>query len=252
MKLVIMAGGSGTRLWPVSRKKEPKQVKPFFGNETLLQKSFKRLRKGFPLKDIYISSNINQKKFIKQQLPNFPEKQLILEPIRKDTAAAIGYFSLILSLEDPKAIIATINSDQYISDVKKYLKFLKLSQRVVEKYPKKILLIGINPTYPETGYGYIKLGEKIKTNLVKALFQVEKFVEKPDLVTAKHYLTKWNYLWNPAIFVFRVDYMLELFKKYLPQQFNILKKIKESPVKLNKEFPKIKPISIDYGIMEKT
>lgn len=252
-----MAGGSGTRLWPVSRQAEPKQVKPFFDNQTLLQKTYYRLKQGFSLKDIFISSNIEQLKFIKAQLPNLPQAQLILEPLRKETAAAIGFVCLNLILEDPQAIVATINSDQYIGNPKKYLTFLKLGQKIIQKYPKKILLIGINSTYPETGYGYIKLGEKVKNKITKNLFKVEKFVEKPDLETAKYYLTQWNYLWNPAIFIFRVDLILSLFKKFLPQQYYYLLRIKKALGKnneqeiINKEFKKIKPISIDYGIMEK-
>lgn len=247
-----MAGGSGTRLWPVSRQAEPKQVKPFFDNQTLLQKTYKRLKKGFSIKDIYISTNVNQKKYIKAQLPNFSEKNLILEPIKRDTAAAIGLAVITLARKNPKEIMAIVNSDHYIENEKEFNRVMRLTGRVAKEYPNNLVLIGLNPSYPETGYGYIKLNRQIKNFNGDKVFTVDCFKEKPDLKTAKRYLKNWAYLWNPAYFVFRVDKMLSLFKRYLPQQFNILKKIKESPVKLNKEFPKIKPISIDYGIMEKT
>lgn len=258
MKLVIMAGGSGTRLWPVSRQAEPKQVKLFLDNQTLLQKTFLRLKRSFPLKNIYISSNIEHFKFIKNQLPKFPINQLILEPLRKDTAAAIGFAVINLLNKDPQTILATINSDQYIEKTDKFSKALKLAKKIIQKFPKKILLIGINPTYPETGYGYIKLGEKINNKITKNLFKVEQFVEKPDFKKAKFFLGQWNYLWNPAIFVFRADFMLDLIKDHLPQQYKSLLKIKKAAAQkknhnfIKKEFGKIKPISIDYGIMEKT
>ena len=122
---------------------------------------------------------------------------------------------------------------------------------MVKKHPDQIVLLGLNPTYPETGYGYIKLGKQKVSVGKDKLFNVECFKEKPDLKTAKKYLKSWAYLWNPAYFVFRVDTMLALYKKHLPQQYKILMKIKNSPEKLKTEFPKIKPISVDYGIMEK-
>lgn len=252
MKLVIMAGGSGTRLWPVSRKLSPKQIKPFFGKETLLQKTYKRLKKSFNESDIFISSNINQKNLIIKQLPKFPAANLILEPVRRDTAAAIGLVSATFARNNSKEIIATVNSDHYIKNEREFNRVLKLAGIVVQEHPNYLTLIGINPTYPETGYGYIKLDKQIQNYHKDKLYTVECFKEKPDLKTAKRYLRNWSYLWNPAYFVFRADKMLSLFKKHLPKQHRILKIIKENPDRLNREFPKIKPISVDYGIMEKT
>lgn len=252
MKLVIMAGGSGTRLWPVSRKNTPKQIKPFIGNETLLQMTYRRICKSFKIKDIFISANINQKKLIKGQLPKFSDANLILEPVKRDTAAAVGLACITLAKKNPKEVMATINSDHYIKNEKEFNRVLKLSGKIANEYADNLILVGINPTYPETGYGYIKLNKIIKNYGQDKLFSVECFKEKPDLSTAKRYLNSWAYLWNPAFFVFRVDKMLSLFRKHLPEQYNILSKIKANPAKLNREFPKIKAISTDYGIMEKT
>ncbi len=257
MKAIILAGGGGTRLWPVSRKKDPKQIKPLVGSDTLLQKTYKRVNKGFRKSDIFISTNIKYKQAIKKQLKSFPDRNLILEPEKKDTAAAIGLAAVSLFHKNPKSIMVTVNSDAYIKDEKEYLRILKLAEKVVQKKPGSTVLIGINPTYPETGYGYIKLGSRDIKLGEDEIFKAEKFVEKPDFKKAKEYLSKWDYLWNPAMFVWRVDTLLNLYKKYLPSIYKSLMSIEASLGKKNsaevikEEFEKIKPISIDYGIMEK-
>lgn len=251
MKILILAGGSGTRLWPVSRARSPKQIQPLVGKRTLLQKTYFRIKKGFKESNIFVSTSQRHLKDIKRQLPQIKKRQLIVEPVAKNTAPAIGLACVTLAKRDPHAVIATVNSDHFIRDEKEYLRSIKLAGRVVKEHPDHLVLLGINPTYPETGYGYIKLGKQIESFDGDKLFKVERFSEKPDLKTAKRYLKSWAYLWNPAYFVFRTDTMLKLFKRYLPGQHKILMTIKKSPNKLKSEFPKIKPISIDYGIMEK-
>ncbi len=251
MKIVILAGGSGTRLWPVSREKSPKQIQPLIGKKTLLQKTYSRIRKGFKEGDVFISTNKQYLEEVRKQLPQVKKSQLILEPVSKNTAAAIGLASVMLARKNPKEILATVNSDHFVKEEKEYLRVIKQAGRAVQKYPDYLVLLGLNPTYPETGYGYIKLSKELETLGQDKIFKVECFKEKPDFKTAKNYLKSWAYLWNPAYFIFRVDTMLLLFKKYLPIQYRILNKIKNSPSQLEKEFPKIKPISIDYGIMER-
>lgn len=252
MKIVILAGGSGTRLWPVSRESHPKQTSPLLGKKTLLQTTYARLRKGFKASDIFLSINKNQLLEIHRQLPQVMKSQIICEPIKRDTAAAIGLAATLIAKNMPGEIIATVNSDHFIKDEKEFIRIIKLAGRVVKIFPRHITLIGLNPNYPETGYGYIKLNKQLKSFDGDKVFSVDCFKEKPDLATAKKYLKSWAYLWNPAYFVFRADTMLALFKKYLPDQYLTLSKIKKQPEKLNVEFKKIKPISIDYGIMEKT
>ncbi|MFA6098643.1 MAG: sugar phosphate nucleotidyltransferase [Patescibacteria group bacterium] len=258
MKIMILAGGGGTRLWPVSRKNRPKQIQPFIGNKTLLQLTYNRIRTGFLPKDIFISSNIKQKNFIQNQIPGLPKVNYILEPAKKDTAAAIGLAAVYLAKKNPQEVMMMANSDGYIKNIKEYIRLLRLAEKIVSKNPEQTLLLGIRPTYPETGYGYIKINKLFRQAGNDEIFYGEKFIEKPDLPTAKKYMKRWDYLWNPAMFCWRVDYLLSLFKKYLPQHYQILMKIhsaigtsRENQV-LIKEFAKIKPISIDYGIMEKT
>ncbi len=251
MKIIILAGGSGTRLWPVSRARSPKQVQPLFGKKTLLQITYSRIKKGFKETDIFISTSQKHLKDIRKQLPKIKKSQLIVEPVAKNTAAAIGLACITLAKKDPKSIIATVNSDHFIKDEKEYLRLIKLAGQTIQKYPDHLVLLGINPTYPDTGLGYIKLGKQLKSFDKDKLFKIDSFTEKPDLKTAKKYLKSWAYLWNPAYFVFQVDTMLSLFKKHLPGQHKILMAIKKSPAKLKLEFSKVKPTSIDYGIIEK-
>lgn len=256
-KLVIMAGGGGTRLWPVSRKNSPKQNQPLIGENTLLQNTYKRIKKGFSKSDIFVSTNIKYKNSIKRQLPDLFFQNLILEPGKKDTAAAIGLVAMKLYWDNPRNILVTINSDACIKNEKEYLRILKLAEQVVKKYSNKTVLIGVKPAYPETGYGYIKLGRKFKKIAKDNIFWAEKFVEKPDLNTAKKYLKSKKYLWNPAMFVWQVDHLLDLYQRYLPKMYENLFAIykslgsKDEQKIIKQEFRKIKPVSIDYGIMEK-
>ncbi|MFA5358461.1 MAG: sugar phosphate nucleotidyltransferase [Patescibacteria group bacterium] len=253
MKAIILAGGSGTRLWPVSRRNKPKQVQPFLDDDTLLQKTFKRTRRVFSAEDILISSGIMQFSQILKQLPKLSKKCFILEPEKKDTAAAIGLAAVYLHKKNPYEFILTVNSDHHIKNERQYFLVVKKAERVIKKYPDHTVLVGVRPTHPETGYGYIRMGKKI-TN---GVYKVDHFVEKPDMATAKKYLTGKNYLWNPAIFCWRVDRLLELYQRYLPEMYQILKKIesaigtKQEKSVLRREFTKIKPTSIDYGLLEK-
>lgn len=254
---LILAGGGGTRLWPVSRKKTPKQVQPFTDNETLLQKTYHRIEKGFAPENIFIATGKQHRDLITAQLPQVSDGQFSLEPMRRDTAAAIGLAVLRIYKKDPEAVIVTINSDAYVKNEAEYLRILGLANQTVKKHKDHIVLAGINPTYPETGYGYIKMGKMFKELNGDKIFYVEKFVEKPDLETAKKYLSAWEYLWNPALFVFSAEYFLSLYKKHLPEmyeRFLAIEKYLGTPEEekiVEQEFEKIKPISVDYGIIEK-
>lgn len=254
---LILAGGGGTRLWPVSRKKTPKQVQPFTDNETLLQKTYHRIEKGFLPENIFIATGNQHCDLVKGQLPQVSAEQFSLEPMRRDTAAAIGLAVLRIYKKDPEAIIVTVNSDAYVKNEKEYLRVLDLARRTVEKNRDHIVLVGINPTYPETGYGYIKMGKMFQETNGDKIFFTEKFVEKPDLETAKKYMSAWEYLWNPALFVFNAAYFLSLYEKHLPEmreQFKIIEKslgTKDEEKTVSEMFEKIKPISVDYGIIEK-
>ncbi len=258
MYLVILAGGHGTRLWPVSRKNSPKQSECFFDKKTLLQLTYDRALKGFKKENIFISCGRSQFPLLSKQLKNVSKENFIIEPEAKGTAMAIGFACIKLLKKDENATIAIANSDHFIKQENEYLRILSLASKVVEKNPKKLMLVGIKPQYPETGYGYIELGKLFSKIKNDSIYNIIRFKEKPDLKTAKKYLSSGKFYWNPAWFVFKAKTMIDLFEKYLPKHFNSLDEIYKSLDKKdlslieNKSFSKVENISIDYGIMEKT
>lgn len=251
-----MAGGGGTRLWPLSRRAQPKQSQPFGDNQTLLQKTYGRIRQGWGNHDVFLSTSIKLAPFLRPQLPTLGPDHYILEPVGRETAAAIGLAAAVLHKRNPKEIVYTANSDHYMKDVPTYLRILRSAEKLVAKYPERTAMVGVEPRSPDTGLGYIKLGRFAGRIGRQRYYHVDRFVEKPDLKTAQQYLRSGRYLWNPAMFVFRVDAMLEKFRRWLPASYRILKLIEaavDTPSEkqtIKRLFPKMQKISIDYGIME--
>lgn len=254
---IIMAGGQGTRLWPVSRKASPKQVRPFLDGKTLLHKTYLRLLKGVPAENIYLSTNKSLFEEVRKEAPDLPEKNIILEPARRDTAAALGLALFKIYKRDSEGIFVYVNSDNFIKDETEYIRVLKLGEEIVQKFPEKTLLVGVKPAYPETGYGYIRAGKEFANFLGGAVYEAEEFVEKPNLETAKKFLERGNYFWNPTLIIGRVDNFLGLYEKHLPEMYGKLREIAgyfDTPQEewvMERIFPEIVPVSIDYGILEK-
>ncbi|MFA5317913.1 MAG: mannose-1-phosphate guanylyltransferase [Patescibacteria group bacterium] len=257
MKIVILAGGSGSRLWPVSRKNNPKQVQPFLDDDTMLQKTYKRLRRGFNVDDIFIATAESYIAITKKQLPELPQKNIISEPYKRDTAAAIGLAAIFFYFRNPNEIIITVHADHYIDDEEEYIKTLKLAGKLAEINPGRGVLIGVRPAYPETGFGYIKINGQFFSLNDRKIFTVEEFIEKPNSEKAKNYISKWEYLWNPGYFIWRVDTLLAQYKKHLPEMYKSLVEInraletKNEKKVIDSEFKKITPKAFDYGILEK-
>ena len=254
---IIMAGGAGTRLWPISTKRAPKQIYPLLDDETLLQKTWKRLRRGFPAERIFISTSATLADEVCMQLKRCVRENIIAEPARRGTAPALGLALLSVYRRDPHAVFVYINADNYIENEKEFIRLLRVAQRALVKKADHVVLIGVNPTYPEPGLGYIKMGAQAMRFGSDEVFEVEKFVEKPDLATARMFLKSWQYLWNPTLIVAHADHFLGLYKKYLPAMWKRLDRIasasgtpNEQKI-LKQEFLKIESETIDYGILEK-
>ena len=248
---VIMAGGVGSRFWPVSTQENPKQFHDMLGiGESLIQNTFSRLEKIIPKENILVATNIRYKDLVLSHLPDISEKQLLLEPVMRNTAPCVLYSSLKISNLDSKAVIVIAPSDHFISNTKEFIENLRTAFDACEK-EDILMTLGIKPSNPNTGYGYIKYVEgsaKIK--------KVEAFVEKPDLKTAKQFLQDGSYLWNAGIFVWSAKSILNSFKTNLGEMYGLLAmgemdwNTKSEAEFIQENYNKAENISIDYGIME--
>lgn len=257
MKVIILAGGGGTRLWPWSRENEPKQILPILGRDTLLQQTYKRLRTAFLSGDILVVSGKSYANEIKKQLPELPKNNLLLEPVKRDSAGAIGLALSRIIAHSPREVIVTVHADHYISDAKKYTRLLKQAGQLAKENPEQTILMGIKPSYPETGYGYIQLGKKFVQLNNGSVYRVKQFIEKPSVARAQKLISRGKCFWNPGLFAWRADHLWSLYKTWLPNNFTALQKISQAKTKnlqavIDAEFVKLNPISIDYGILEKT
>jgi len=244
---LILAGGIGERLWPLSTIKKPKQLLCLFDEKSLLRHTFERL---LPLTDathIYVSTAKSQKSLICKELPEVPLKNIFVEPIPKNTAAAIGYCATCLSHINENAMMVVLPADHYISDETKFQKAILSCFPAASK--KKIVTMGIVPNAPETNYGYIKVSQIVENTICPALC----FKEKPDEQTAVHYLMTGQFLWNSGIYIFSISTIESSFKQYMPSYYQAFKTLSFPPKEneIQNVFASFNNISIDYGIMEK-
>lgn len=240
---VILAGGSGSRLWPLSRELYPKQLLNLYAEKSLLQSTFERLNKFIPAENIISVSNTKHNANVKMQLGELSKKSIILsEPISKNTAGAIALsVKYIMEKNYADETILVVPSDLLIEENDKFVETIKQAQKFVDE--GKIVTFGIKPTYAETGFGYIRCENG----------NVTQFTEKPDCKTAQNYLEDSNYYWNSGIFMFKASVMMNEFEQYSPEIYSIIKNITCSDNSIPfTEFEKIPNISIDYAIMEKS
>ena len=251
---VIMAGGVGSRFWPLSTAKYPKQFHDMLGmGETLLQSTFKRLSRVVPKENILILSNEAYNEIIKEQLPSIAQDQIILEPAMRNTAPCILLAAMKIKKKNPNGVMIVAPSDHFINDEDAFAADINLAFEAATKQDILVTL-GIKPTFPNTGYGYIKYGLEEGQDLQK----VEVFTEKPTLRNAKKYLEEGNYVWNAGIFIWKASFIANSFKTYLPEMFKLFNE-GESHLNTSEEekfvkdtYPVAQNISIDYAIMEKS
>lgn len=258
MKIVIRAGGVGSRLWPVSRTNEPKQFHALVSDRTMLEDAIDRVLPLAALENIFISTNANSEEIVRTRHHEIPDHNIIVEPARKDTAAAIGLESIVIRKQDPEAIVASLGSDHSVRKPEELRAVLTAAEALVHKHPEYIVPIGIHPTRPDSGYGYIQLGDVIDTEGKHQLWAVERFTEKPDTATAKQFLSEGNYLWNANMFVWKVSTILALYEQHLPEMYAKLLEIEaalgtsEQDKVIADVYPQLEKIAVDYAIIEKT
>jgi mannose-1-phosphate guanylyltransferase len=254
---VIMAGGIGSRFWPMSTTQYPKQFIDVLGlGETLLQLTYNRFLKCCPKENIYVVTNEIYSGLVKNQLPNLSDDQILLEPARRNTAPCIAYATFKIALKNPNARMVIAPSDHLILKEETFIKAVNSCFKKASSN-NSLLTLGIKPTRPDTGYGYIQYKESNEKETDRRIKKVKTFTEKPDLEMAKFFLESGDFLWNSGIFVASVKGMLNAFEKYMPEEFSLFNDGKEkinSPQEkefIKEIYPMCKNISIDYGIMEK-
>jgi mannose-1-phosphate guanylyltransferase len=213
---VIMAGGSGTRLWPLSRKAKPKQFQPFISSATMIQETFARVATIVPAANIFVSTTKEYQELVLAQLPEITKERLILEPQARNTAPAIALVAATIAAYDPEAVIATIASDHAIENPEEFRATIAAAFATVTMHRDKLVTIGINPTHPDTGLGYIKMGKEFATLAEKRVFVVDTFKEKPDRKTAEEYLSSWEYFWNAGYFIFSAESFAQWTEEHAP------------------------------------
>jgi len=257
---MIMAGGSGTRLWPMSRRKTPKQLLPFIGGRSLLEIAASRLD-GPPIivppERRLICTGEAYREAIRQSLPQFGDDQILGEPMGRDTVNAVGFTAAVLLKQDPSAVFAVLTADHLIEPQDEFARKFDLGFRLVEDDPSRFVTFSIRPSFPATGYGYVERGDSIPG--FEGAFEAGRFAEKPDLATAVEYVNSGRFNWNSGMFIFSAAMLMEVLNSYLPESFAGLQRIADAWNKgdlpsrqavLNDVYPKLKKISVDFAVME--
>lgn len=266
---VIMAGGTGTRFWPASRDDAPKQLLRLVGDATMLRQTFDRLGDVAPPERQLVVTNQRLVAAVRDQLPELPSSAVVGEPCKRDTAPCIGLAALLVSRNDPHATMAVMPADHVIRPAEAFQAAIRQAAAMVDESPGRIVTFGIKPTYPAEIFGYIHRGEPIREGEAPAepppqarreprppIFTVQQFKEKPDAATAKKYLDSGEYYWNSGIFVWRAATILDALRERQPEMLKHLQTIvdawdaKDGAAIFESEFAAIKPISIDYAVME--
>ncbi|MGH2443255.1 MAG: mannose-1-phosphate guanylyltransferase [Chloroflexota bacterium] len=247
---VVMAGGAGTRLWPAARRAMPKQLQELIFERPLIAETVHRLAAKYGMHRVLIVTAQQYVEAIGALLPELPEENIIAEPVGRNTAAAIALAALHIAREDPQAVFAIFPADHVILKPEALFKALEYAFTLAETH--RVVDIGVPPTHPETGYGYIELADEVGRDGEVRAFAVKRFVEKPDARQAQEYVNAGNYIWNSGMFVWRVDTFLQALREHLPDTHDRLRSAFGDPQLLTAAYGELEEISVDYAIMERT
>lgn len=250
---LIMAGGKGTRFWPLSTEDKPKQFLKLIGDKTMIQMTVDRILPIIPIDRIYICTGERYVDLIKEQVPNLPIENIIIEPEGRNTAPCITLSSLVIKRKYKDATMVVLPSDHLIENEDRFRNIILEAEQYLNVNTKGIVTLGMSPTRPETGYGYIKYDNNTNIEVLK----VDRFVEKPNKETAEKYLKEGNYLWNGGMFLWKVNTILDEVKKYIPNIYEVLSEIEHVNDEdlqrlINNQYSKTDEISIDYAVLEKS
>lgn len=254
---LIMAGGKGTRFWPLSTEKKPKQFLNLIGEETMIQMTVNRIKPIIPIERIFVCTGQMYVDLVKEQLPELPERNIIIEPEGRNTTPCIGLSSLVIERYYENASMIVLPSDHLIQNEEKFRNIVIKANEFVEENNNAIITLGMTPNRPETGYGYIKYKEEICKKDKFKVFKVCKFEEKPNDEKANEYLSNGSYLWNGGIFLWKISNIISEIKKYSPDTYEALDKIRDIEEEklqyiINENYYNTEIISIDYSVLEKS
>ena len=254
---LIMAGGKGTRFWPLSTEEKPKQFLNLIGEETMIQMTVNRIKPIIPIERVFVCTGEMYVDLVKEQLPELPEQNIIVEPEGRNTAPCIALSAFVIKKYYKDANMIVLPSDHLISDEDEFRNVIKNADEFVRENKEAIITLGMEPTRAETGYGYIRYGKDEKEINNHKVIKVDAFVEKPNKEKAKAYIKEGNYLWNGGMFLWSADNILNQIEKYSNDTYKALKDIEivaneEIQELINNNYHKTEAISIDYAVMEKS
>lgn len=252
---VVLAGGSGTRLWPMSREEMPKQALTLVGERSMFQYAVDRLLPLFPIERILVVTRVEYMQILLKQVPELPEQNFILEPVGRGTAPAIGLAAIHLKKRDPNAVMAVLTADHFIKDTDSFRSILSAAKTAATA--GYLVTLGIQPSFPSTGFGYIEQGDQIDTEGIEGIYHVCRFIEKPDQDIALQLVADGRYTWNSGMFVWRVKRIIKEFALHMPALFETLSLIyahigqEDYEDTLAYVWDQVQKETIDYGVMEK-